>query len=215
MPIELTKELLELAFDDLGRLSRERGLIAEIAVYGGACLLLASDIRDVTRDVDSVFIAEPDFLYEAADRIAKLRNLPKDWLNQSVAFLVGSPGNTKPRIDLFGEYPRDQGLPGLRVFLPAPEYILAMKLIASRRDDMDGAARDQRDIAHLMQITKRRTSDALMQLVKEFFPGVPGISNRVLAKIDDALKYEQENRVHVERRATWNNQRSRGQSGIG
>jgi len=215
MPTELTRDTLELAFDDLGQMARARGLVAEIAVYGGACLLLATDIREVTRDVDSVFIAEPAFLYEAADAIARKRNLPDDWLNQSVKFLVGAPGNRQPQLTAFGEYPRDDSLPGLRVFLPTPEYILAMKLIASRREDLDGAQRDRHDIARLMRVTRLRTSNALMGLVKDFFPTIPGIDNRVLAKIDDVLQYDKELSDDVKRHATWNARRGREPGGIG
>lgn len=215
MPLELTKDTLELAFDDLGQMARARGLIAEIAVYGGACLLLATDIREVTRDVDSVFIAESEFLYEAADAIARKRNLPDDWLNQSVKHLVTSPGSRQPRLNVFGEYPRDDGTPGLRVFLPTPEYILAMKLIASRREDLDGARRDRHDIAKLMHVTGLRNGAALMELVKGFFPAIPGIDNRVLAKIDDVIQYAKEQSQHVKRRPTWNARRGREPGGIG
>lgn len=202
--MELTRAILEEALDDLGRMSRERGFVSEIAVYGGACLLLATDIRDVTRDVDSVFMNNAAFLYEAADAIGKARNLPEKWLNQSVVPYVSGMAGPKPDLGLFGEYPRDQGTPGLRVHLPAPEYILAMKLIASRREDPDGAARDQRDIAHLMHVTGLRDASSLKGLVAEFYPRIPGIDNRVAAKIADALAYEREHRSDVERRKTWN-----------
>lgn len=214
MPLELTKETLELAFDDLGQIARFRGLIADIAVYGGACLLLATDARQVTRDVNSVFMAEPEFLYEAADAIARKKNLPDDWLNQSVKHLVTSPGSRQPRLNVFGEYPRDDGTPGLRIFLPPPEYILAMKLIASRREDLDGARRDRHGITQLMHITSIRSGAAIMELVKGFFPTIPGIDNRVLAKIDDFIQYAKEQSQHVKRRPTWNARRGREPGGI-
>lgn len=215
MPLEFIKDTLELAFDDLGQIARARGLIAEIAVYCGACLLLATDNRQVNRDVDSVFMVEAGFLYEAADAIGQKRNLPDDWLNQSLKHLVTSPGSRQPRFNVFGEYPRDDGMPGLRVFLPTPEYILAMKLIASRREDLDGARRDRHDIAQLMHITGTRDGAALMGLVKGFFPTIPGIDNRVLAKIDDVIQYAKEQSQHVKRRPTWNARRGREPGGIG
>ena len=202
--MELTRTIPEEAFDDLGRMSRERGFVSEIAVYGGACLLLATDIRDVTRDVDSVFMNNAAFLYEAADAIAKVRKLPEDWLNQSVARYVSGATGPKPNLGVFGEYPRDAGPPGLRVPVPAPEYLLAMKLIASRREDPAGAARDQGDIAHLMHVTGLRDAEALKGLVAEFYPRIPGIDHRVAAKIADALAYEKAHRSDVERRKTWN-----------
>jgi hypothetical protein len=48
MATELTRELIEQAFDRMGELAAERGLVIEIAVYGGSCLVLASDIRNAS-----------------------------------------------------------------------------------------------------------------------------------------------------------------------
>ena len=39
MQTQLTREVLEHAFDEMGRLAGDRGLIIEIAVYGGAALM--------------------------------------------------------------------------------------------------------------------------------------------------------------------------------
>src|ERR1043166_1164729 len=55
---ELTKETIERAFDAMGRMAAERGLVVDIAVYGGSCLVLASDIRNASVDVDAVFLTE-------------------------------------------------------------------------------------------------------------------------------------------------------------
>lgn len=56
MPAELTKETIERAFDAMGQMAAERGLVFDIAVYGGSCLVLASDIRNASVDVDAVFL---------------------------------------------------------------------------------------------------------------------------------------------------------------
>ncbi|HLH93218.1 MAG TPA: hypothetical protein VKX28_32740 [Xanthobacteraceae bacterium] len=48
MAAELTRELIEQAFDRMGELAAKRGLVIEIAVYGGSCLVLASDIRNAS-----------------------------------------------------------------------------------------------------------------------------------------------------------------------
>lgn len=54
-----------------------------------------------------------------------------------------------------------------------------------------------------------------MELVKGFFPTIPGIDNRVLAKIDDVIQYAKEQSQHVKRRPTWNARRGREPGGIG
>jgi hypothetical protein len=56
MVTELTKDIIERAFDAMGQMAAERGLVIEIAVYGGSCLILASDIRGTSGDVDAVFL---------------------------------------------------------------------------------------------------------------------------------------------------------------
>lgn len=56
MATELTRALIEQAFDLKGTMAAKRGLVIEIAVYGGSCLVLASDIRNASADVDAVFL---------------------------------------------------------------------------------------------------------------------------------------------------------------
>ena len=56
MQTEFTRELIERAFDGMGALAAARGITIEIAVYGGSCLILASDIRNASGDVDAVFL---------------------------------------------------------------------------------------------------------------------------------------------------------------
>src|SRR4051812_21850753 len=57
MQTELTRDIIEQAFDDMGTLAAARGITIEIAVYGGSFLILASDIRNASGDVDAVFLA--------------------------------------------------------------------------------------------------------------------------------------------------------------
>jgi hypothetical protein len=57
MAIELTKEILERAFDAVGLQAAARGIVIDIAVFGGSCLILASDIRNASGDVDAVFLS--------------------------------------------------------------------------------------------------------------------------------------------------------------
>jgi hypothetical protein len=42
---ELAKDIIERAFDAIGQMAAERGLIVEIKVFGGSCFAPASDIR--------------------------------------------------------------------------------------------------------------------------------------------------------------------------
>ncbi|UEM04839.1 hypothetical protein JL101_005235 [Skermanella rosea] len=184
---ELSRDLLIKAFDMMGELAASEGKVVEIAVYRGSCLLLVSDILDVTRDVDAVFLSERGIGYELADRVGQRLGLPDNWLNQAVKSVAPPKGNPQPNLLPFGEYPAG-GQIGLRVFLPTPEYMLAMKLLANRRDDPDGMARDRRDLYLLMRLTGLKTPDQLAGLIRLCYPAVPGINARIAAKIDDIVR---------------------------
>ena len=128
----LTRDLIERAFDAIGQDAAQAGIVAEIAAYGGSCLMLARDIRNATGNVDAVFLTDKAVLYEIGDRVGLRLGLPKDWLNQAVK-RVAPPSGAEPNLVPFGDYPRQStGIMGLRVFLPTPAYLLAMKLLANR-----------------------------------------------------------------------------------
>ncbi|WP_066721592.1 MULTISPECIES: hypothetical protein [Hyphomicrobiales] len=205
----MNTEILEQAFDDLGQMARDSGLICEIAVYGGASLMLATDARDVTKDVDAAFLKEGEFIANAAKTISGKRDLPQNWLNEAIAHMVNGRVGPPSKLTLFGEYPRDDNVPGLRVHLPTPEYILAMKLIISQRDDIEKASRDRDDVVSLMRITKRCDKESMLATVRNFFPTVKGVDHRIIARIEDAIARETETRPHDTSRQTWNAQRGR------
>jgi len=119
MAIELTKDIIERAFDAMGQMAAQRGLVVEIAVYGGSCLILASDIRGASGDVDAVFLNESRTVRQLADDVARRLGLPLDWINEAVTRTAPPIGNPEPNLLPFGEYPRARNSPvGLRVFSP-------------------------------------------------------------------------------------------------
>ena len=185
--MELSRNLLERAFELMGDLAAQDGKVIDIAVYGGSCLLLAGNIHDVTRDVDAVFLSECGRGYQLADVVGRRLGLPDDWLNQAVKSVAPPKGNPQPNLPPFGEYPKN-GPVGLRVYLPTPEYMLAMKLLANRLDDPEGLARDKRDLYFLMDVTGLATTEQLAGLVTLCYPQVPGISARIAAKIEDLVQ---------------------------
>src|SRR5271168_4435519 len=100
MQIELTKDLIEKAFDEMGTLAAERGITVEIAVYGGSCLILASDIRAASGDVDAVFLTGGKSVREIADSVAGRLRLPRDWINEGVKRMAPPPGDPQPNLML-------------------------------------------------------------------------------------------------------------------
>jgi hypothetical protein len=194
MQTELTKKVIEQAFDEMGALAAARGITIEIAVYGGACLILASDIRNASGDVDAVFLAGGKAVAEIADAVAARLDLPRNWINEGVKRLAPPPGDPQPNLILAGEYPRDgSSIVGLRVHLPAPAYMLAMKILANRAvEDTDKTESDLNDAVALMKVTKLTTERQLVDLLKECYPNLPGVavptvSPRIKAKIETLL----------------------------
>lgn len=194
----------------MGAAAAAEGKVIDIAVFGESCLVLVSDIRAGTRDVDAVILAEADLAYRLADSAGAQLGLPAGWLNQAVKLYVGTAGNPKPSLFPVGEYPKD-GPVGLRAFVPTPEYILAMKLIANR-GAVEDAARDRNDMLALMKICGLREKAALLNLVRVCYPSVPAIAARLEARIDDllrALAADLEDGEKKEHEPTWHAGRGR------
>jgi len=101
---------------------------AELALAGGAALVLLYGARESTKDVDAFVLdaSSHSDLTSAARRISAALNLPEDWLNDAAKGFVNG-------ISL-GETVFDSGALRVRAF--APNQLLAMKLSAWR-DDVD------------------------------------------------------------------------------
>jgi hypothetical protein len=121
------QEIIE-AFGRLGQLAEARGIKIELALVGGALMVLVFGARESTRDIDAVVLApsEARTVRELARIIAEERGWPDDWLNDGAkGFLIGlSHGPVVFRA------------PGIEIRSPATAQLLAMKLSAWR-DDVD------------------------------------------------------------------------------
>lgn len=146
-------QLLSL-FDDLSQELASRGAVAEIFLVGGAAMALAYDSRRATRDVDAVFRPKAE-VFAAAAAVAERHDLSDDWLNDGVkGFLPGDD----PSAAL--AYESD----ALRVDVASPRYLLAMKLLAARDEDVD-------DIVVLYRLCGFTTVDEGLDLIEAAYPG--------------------------------------------
>lgn len=127
----LDKDRVLALFRGLSYRLGSTGLTAQLFVVGGAAMALAYDGGRVTRDVDAVFVPAPEVRRIAAD-MSGFHGLEPDWLNDAVkGFLPGD--DLHPRTVFESE--------SLVVQVASPEYLLAMKLHASRDErDLDDAA---------------------------------------------------------------------------
>ena len=84
----LTAAAIQDAFMELGTLARNEGKIIDLAVYGGSALMLASNFRIATRNVDAVALADQGFVDRLAAKIGARRGWTHDWLNDGVRVYV-------------------------------------------------------------------------------------------------------------------------------
>jgi hypothetical protein len=150
----------------IGIKARAAGTLIEIAVYGGAAIVLAFDFRAATKDVAVVVTGDPRPLRQLAAAVAREKGWDTDWMKDAVKGFVSARSSEGLRP--FRSYPNDDE-PGLRVLVPTAEYLLAMKCLAMRIDAADGT-HDASDIHDLMRETGRTTQAQLVEVVEKFYP---------------------------------------------
>lgn len=156
----MDKPTLERAFTRLGQLLRERRVTGEIAVFGGAAMVLGFDFTARTRDVDAMIVQGHGQVVKAQEEVGSELGLPPNWLNEQGTVYLSRQGD----FEFFRAYP-SEGQFGLRVLLATPEYLLAMKLLSFRP-----YTHDVEDIVQLAQRLCRTTGEDLLQLVKRYYP---------------------------------------------
>ena len=147
------QELLE-ALAELDKELKFLNVRGEVFIVGGAAMAIAYDTRRTTADVDAVFVPSSE-VRTAASRVAERLNLEPDWLNDGAkAFL---PGEDENQIGVY------EGK-NLSVAAASPQYLLAMKLMASRVE------RDQDDIRELYKLCGLTTAEQGLDLLVSFYP---------------------------------------------
>jgi hypothetical protein len=165
-PKPFDKATLQQALTELGRRAHAEGKTVEISIYGGSALMLTYDWRIATKDVDAVFEADRSTVRRLAADIAHENGWDIDWLNDGVkGYLSVSDHDAKT---LLGTYPSEEE-PGLRLMMPSPAYLLAMKCRTMRFGGI-GQNSDLDDIRNLArEIGVKNVADAL-DLIAAFYP---------------------------------------------
>lgn len=163
MPLKyLTKAEIEAALNRISELAAAEGVRLEMTLYGGAVMLLAYDARDVTKDVDAI-VHPPEVGRRLVARVAAERGLAEDWLNDNVRLFVSSK-EAKNELPL-----PNVSRAGLHITRPTAKYLLAMKVMASRKP-LPGYAGDFHDIETLLRVTKIKSVREVERVVDAFFP---------------------------------------------
>lgn len=145
---EITKYLTEL--NDELRLMDIKG---EVSLYGGAVMCLVYHARPATKDVDAIFKPTAEIRL-AIKKIADRHGLRDEWMNDAVK---GYWASHQERV-LFD-------LSNLTVFVPEPDYLLAMKAIAARSGTFD---RD--DVIRLIEMLAIESADQVFEIVEKYYP---------------------------------------------
>jgi hypothetical protein len=172
MAATLNRDAVLDAFDRIGRAAVEAGTKLQIAVYGGSALMLASNFRFATEDVDVSELERPlpDWLAKVVHEIAERNHWPQEWFNDGVAFHLSLLADRSADHLEFGTFPRDGTPPGLVVSVPSAEYLLALKLKAIRVTDPLRGETERLDIVNLMQVLGISTADEAIALLGKYFP---------------------------------------------
>lgn len=159
---------LEEAFGRLGRIAKDAGKVIDISIYGGSALILATDFRVATRDVDAVFESDRPFIRAAAAVVAAEFGWDDTWINDGVkGFLSTRDGEAEAKT-MFRSYPSED-LPGLRVFVATPSYMFAMKCLAMRVGGGEESA-DIADIRNLGKLLGIVSSEQALRVISRYYP---------------------------------------------
>ena len=170
MTASFDREQLLDALDEIGRAAVAAKVRLDIAVYGGSALMLASNFRFGTEDLDVAEIGRPwpDWLTRIVADIAARRGWSEHWLNDAVTFHLSPLARPERDLVSFGTFPR-HGDPGLVISLPSARYMLALKLKALRIAEAKGQS-DLADVANLLAVLGITDVEPAIEILAEFFP---------------------------------------------
>lgn len=130
------------------------GQVIPITIVGGAAITIIWDDRG-SYDVDYMSRLFPEDVYLASEAVAIKRGLPRGWMNHAVQE-VPLPQIPQEETKVFAGK-------RMHVYVPGPEFLLAMKLLAARPRDFD-------DSLLLMQASGLETSEHLQALMQKAYP---------------------------------------------
>lgn len=164
----LTREQILAALRALSDELGKQGVTGEVCLFGGTVMVLAFTARLTTKDVDALF-RPTQTIRELARRIADEQHLPVNWLNDGVKGFVSARHDTTA-----GNLPQ---FPHMRLTMPVPEYLLAMKCMAARIGGTTAEPSDVADITFLIRHLKLKSAKDVLDLVGEYYP-----ANRIPVK---------------------------------
>ena len=158
---ELSRDQILRALQTLSNELGNQAVTGEVCLFGGTVMVLAFSARLTTKDVDALF-QPAHIIRKLARQIAADLNLPADWLNDGVKAFVSTRHDTTT-----GNLPQ---FPHLRLTMPVPEYLLAMKCMAARIGGTTDEPSDVADIIFLVRRLKLKSATEVLNLVGQYYP---------------------------------------------
>ncbi len=152
----IDKEEILQYFELINKELKSTNMQGEILVVGGASMCLAFSARSSTKDIDAIYEPKTE-IGKIAQKIAKEKGLPESWLNDSVKGFMNENAN-RMKMPLIN-------YSNLKVYSVMPEYLLAMKLMASRMD----SDTDKKDIIFLMKYLGIDTAEKVDRILDTAF----------------------------------------------
>ena len=170
----LTREAIVSALNGLSGELGKQGVTGELCLFGGTVMVLVFTTRLATKDVDAIF--EPaQLVRNASEKVALQQNLPSNWLNDGVKGFISAQHETT-----IGNLPQ---FAHLRLSMPVPEYLLAMKCMASRIGATASEQSDVPDIVFLLRNLGIRSAREALDIVARYYP-----ANRISVKTQYLLE---------------------------
>ena len=145
----------------LSDLLKEKDIHGEICLLGGTVMVLGFQARSSTKDIDAVF-APIQPIREAALIVQQEQGLPENWIND------GAKGFVSVRHDsVEGDQPQFENL---RLTMPTPEYMLAMKCMASRISEGLVERGDVADIRFLIRYLNLKGKEDVLGILGQYYP---------------------------------------------
>jgi hypothetical protein len=168
---QFDRQELIAAFDRIGAAAAENRQHLEFAVYGGSALMLASNFRYASEDVDIAALEQPwpQWLVQVIADIATANGWSVDWLNDAVTFHLSSRSGRDDHL-LIGTFPAASEAGSLKVYVPSAEYMLALKLKAIRIMDPAKGPQETADILNLVGVLGVETPEAAIEILARYFP---------------------------------------------
>ena len=136
-----------------------RGIHAEVCLFGGAAMILAFRSRQTTKDIDAIF-APTSEVRELARQIGEEKGYDAGWFNDGVkGFVSGRGEHTVANLPQF---------PNLKLTMPVPSYLLAMKCMAARAGVPDPV--DVQDVKFLIRHLGLHQPSEVLDIVVRYYP---------------------------------------------